>query len=126
LAVEDKFVVDQMKLFFSELYNLQNRELSIKEVLYYSSLIHLRFVHIHPFTDGNGRAARLLEKWFLTSKLGPNYWSLLSEKYYKDHQQEYYNAINLGVNFYEFNYSKCIPFLLMLPRAFENKGAQIA
>ena len=26
----------------------------------YSALIHLRFVHIHPFIDGNGRAARLL------------------------------------------------------------------
>jgi Fic family protein len=26
----------------------------------YSALIHLRLVHIHPFIDGNGRAARLL------------------------------------------------------------------
>ena len=26
----------------------------------YSALIHLRFVNIHPFIDGNGRAARLL------------------------------------------------------------------
>ena len=26
----------------------------------YSALIHLRFVNIHPFIDGNGRTARLL------------------------------------------------------------------
>jgi len=75
-------------------------------------------VHIHPFANGNGRAARLLEKWFLSSKLGHDYWSLLSEKYYKEHQAEYYNAIDIGINFYELDYSRCIPFLLMLTKSF--------
>jgi len=32
--------------------------------LFFAALIHLVFVKIHPFDDGNGRAARLLEKWF--------------------------------------------------------------
>ncbi|WP_220392957.1 Fic family protein [Chitinophaga lutea] len=33
-------------------------------------MIHLVFVKIHPRADGNGRSARLLEKWFLAVKLG--------------------------------------------------------
>jgi len=89
-------------------------ELSNSEIFYFASLIHLKFVHIHPFMDGNGRAARILEKWFLSEKLNPEMWKLTSEKYYKDNQIEYYRNINLGVNYYELNYDKCLPFLLML------------
>ncbi len=118
LAVEDKFVAEYMRLFFADVKVILQMALSVKETLYFAALAHLRFVHIHPFADGNGRAARLLEKWFLTSKLGADYWYILSEKHYKEHQQGYYNALNLGVNFYELDYAKCMPFLLMLPVSF--------
>ena len=84
-------------------------------MFYFASLIHLIFVHIHPFRDGNGRAARLIEKWFIAEKLGSKFWIMQSEKYYKEHQQEYYEKINLGVNYYELNYDNCLPFLIMLP-----------
>lgn len=118
VAVENQFVIEHMRLFFTDIESLLHSSTSIKETLYFASLIHLRFVHIHPFADGNGRAARLLEKWFLTSKLGEQYWHVLSEKYYKEHQGDYYRSINLGVNFYELDYSQCLPFLLMLPESF--------
>ena len=118
LAIEEQFVPEQMRLFFQEIAKLLKLPLSITETLYFAALIHLRGAHIHPFSDGNGRAARLLEKWFLASKLGEQYWVHLSEKYYKEHQQAYYRALNLGVNFYELDYSKCVPFLLMLPESF--------
>jgi len=119
LAVEYQYVEKHMNQLFKQILEILKTEPSIEEILYYASLIHLRFVHIHPFVDGNGRTARLLEKWFLTSMLGNNYWHLLSEKYYKDNQQQYYYNINLGVNYYELDYSKCIPFLLMLPESFK-------
>lgn len=118
LAVEDQYVASHMNDLFAQIAAILKEKNSVEEILYYASLVHLRFVHIHPFIDGNGRAARLLEKWFLATLLGSNYWSLLSEKHYKENQVKYYNNINLGVNFYELDYSGCIPFLLMLPESF--------
>lgn len=115
LAVEAEYVAAVMKSFFEEISTLLTATLTLEEVFYFASLIHLRFVHIHPFADGNGRAARLLEKWFLVQKLGKSFWNVPSEKYYKDHQADYYNNINLGVNFYELDYNRCLPFLVMLP-----------
>jgi Fic family protein len=115
LAIEEKFVGNTMKEFLSEIVALTKRKLTEEESFYFASFIHLRFVHIHPFRDGNGRAARLLEKWFLAKTLGDNFWKISSEKYYKEHQADYYKNINLGVNFYELDYSKCLPFLIMLP-----------
>jgi Fic family protein len=115
MAVEPEFVEKEMKLFFQDVEELLSSDLSEAEVFYYASLIHLRFAHIHPFQDGNGRAARLIEKWFITEKSGRNFWKIPSEEYYKENQSKYYEKINLGVNFYELNYDKCIGFLEMLP-----------
>jgi Fic family protein len=115
MSVEPEFVEKEMKLFFQDLSNLILSNLNEIEVFYFASLIHLRFAHIHPFSDGNGRAARLIEKWFVAEKLGHIFWKIPSEEYYKNNQARYYETINLGVNFYELNYDKCIGFLEMLP-----------
>jgi len=115
LAIEPEYLNETMNIFFSDVKNLLDSDLSNAQVFYFASLIHLIFLHIHPFKDGNGRAARLIEKWFITEKSGKDFWKLQSEKYYKEHQQEYYDKIDLGVNYYELNYDNCIPFLLLLP-----------
>ena len=65
--------------------------------------------------DGNGRAARILEKWFIAEKLGNEFWKIPSEEFYKNNQAEYYSAIDLGVNFYEIDYDKSLAFLKLLP-----------
>ncbi|TNE36429.1 Fic family protein, partial [bacterium] len=113
-AVEPEFVKAKMSEFFDDISNILLTDMPLEEVFYHASFIHLIFVHIHPFSDGNGRAARLLEKWFLAQKIGEIAWGIQSEKYYKEHQSEYYDNINLGVNYYELDYDRCIPFLLML------------
>ncbi len=115
LAVEPEFVKEQMTALFNSINILLNSKLSNEEAFYFASLIHLKFAHIHPFSDGNGRIARLLEKWFLVEKLGTDFWKLPSEEFYKNNQQKYYETINLGVNFYELNYDECISFLTLLP-----------
>lgn len=115
MAVEPEFVEREMDLLFKDVKELISIDLNEIEVFYFASLIHLRFAHIHPFRDGNGRAARLLEKWFITEKLGRDFWKIPSEENYKVNQAKYYETINLGVNFYELNYDRCLGFLDMLP-----------
>lgn len=117
MAVEPEFVEIEMKSFFQDLSELILSDLNEIEVFYFASLIHLRFAHIHPFRDGNGRAARLIEKWFITEKLGLDFWRIPSEEFYKKNQAKYYETINLGVNYYELNYDKCVRFLEMLPNS---------
>lgn len=56
--------------FFEDLNVLLNADLSFEQSLFFASQLHLILVKIHPFEDGNGRTARLLEKWFLAEKLG--------------------------------------------------------
>ncbi len=79
-------------------------------------MIHLVFVKIHPWNDGNGRSARLIEKWFIAQKAGEKAWFIQSEKYYYQLHETYYNNIRrLGLEYPELDYSKAMPFLLMLP-----------
>jgi Fic family protein len=110
---------DRVSVELSKLYNdivsLINIELTIEETFFFASLIHLVFVKIHPFDDGNGRTARLIEKWFLAQKLGDKAWYLQSEKYYYNQYQTYYKNIRLlGLEYELLDYSKALPFLLML------------
>lgn len=108
----------EMKKLYNDIAQLINTDLDIKEVFFFASLIHLVFVKIHPFNDGNGRTARLLEKWFLAQKLGPNAWFLQSEKYYYDQHNTYCKNIRaLGLEYDQLDYDKALPFLKMLPQS---------
>lgn len=113
LAIEAEYVWQKMKDLFDDIHNLLSQNISQEEVFYYASLAHLVFVHIHPFADGNGRTARLLEKWFLSSKLWIDFWKLPLEAIYKEKRNLYYKNINLWVNYYELDYKKSLPFILM-------------
>ena len=117
LAIEPHYVKLEVKKLFEDIYRLINRKLTYSEIFYYASFIHLVSVKIHPFMDGNGRISRLLEKWFLSKKLGERAWYLQSERYYFKKRESYYKNVHLGVNYYELDYSKCLPFLLMLPES---------
>jgi Fic family protein len=108
-------VSKEMTLFFEDVNQLLKAPLPFEECFYYASLIHLAFVKIHPWNDGNGRTARLLEKWFLTEKLGEKAWFVQSEKqYYKQHQTYYKNLRILGLEYENLDYLKALPFLKML------------
>lgn len=111
-------VETEMNKFYNDISVLLNKDLPIEEVFYYASLIHLVFVKIHPWNDGNGRTARLLEKWFLAQKLDEKAWFLQSEKMYYHHHDTYYKNIRLlGLEYAELDYKQALSFLLMLPSA---------
>jgi len=112
----------EMKKFFSDMDLLLSEKMNYEEVFFFAAMVHLIFVKIHPWNDGNGRSARLIEKWFLAQKLGPKAWFVQSEKmYYNQHQNYYKNLRRLGLEYGELNYGKALPFLLMLPTAVVNK-----
>lgn len=120
-AAMSSIVASEFEDFWAQLNGLLLKDLSIQEVFYYASLIHLIFVKIHPFNDGNGRAGRLLEKWFLNSMLGEKAWYIGSEHYYYNNLQTYYNNLaRMGLFYDELDYEKSIPFLRMLPEAIGN------
>jgi Fic family protein len=114
VAAAPSIVKAETEKLFEDISFLIATELSIKEVFYYAALIHLVFLKIHPFQDGNGRSSRLLEKWFLAQKLGNEAWFIASEKYYYDNLKDYYKNVHIGVDYESLNYNRCIPFLLML------------
>ena len=57
-----------------------------------SSVFHYEFEFIHPFSDGNGRMGRLWQTLIL-SQWHPLFLSLPLESVIKDHQQQYYQAL---------------------------------
>jgi len=111
-------VASEMEKFYADLTKLLSEPLTIQETFFFASMLHLVFVKIHPWNDGNGRSARLIEKWFLAQKLGPKAWFIQSEKYYyTQHQLYYQNIRQLGIEYPTLDYSQALPFLLMLPQA---------
>lgn len=111
-------VPNEMDKFYLDIDVLLKKDMSTFEVFFYAAVLHLVFVKIHPWNDGNGRSARLIEKWFLAQKLGKKAWFIQSEKnYYLHHQTYYKNIRTLGLEYIDLDYSKALPFLLMLPKA---------
>lgn len=114
VAASPGLVNAEMEKLFRDIRRLQDKALNSFEIFYYASLIHLIFVKIHPFQDGNGRTARLLEKWFLLEKIGEKAHSIQLEKNYYINLAAYYKNIQqLGLEYENLDYKKSLNFLLM-------------
>jgi Fic family protein len=113
-AAEPNIVKSETEKLFLDILILLKDNLSLPEIFYYAAYVHLVFVKIHPFQDGNERTARLIEKWFLIEKLGKKIISVELEKnYYKNLSNYYKNIRKLGLEYAGIDYSKSLDFLAM-------------
>lgn len=76
-----------------------------------AGLIHAQFETIHPFTDGNGRAGRMLTTFFLWKVGLLERPVLFLSSYFKKHQKIYYEKL-AGYNSEDGRISEWIDFFL--------------
>ena len=88
MAPPPEFVPEQMQTLFSWM----RAEKDIVHPLILSSVFHYEFVFIHPFSDGNGRMARLWQTALL-SEWNPVFRYLPLESQIHNYQDDYYAAI---------------------------------
>ncbi len=82
-----------------DLVGFVHAELDQLDPLILAGLFHKQFVVIHPFTDGNGRTARLATKQLLAG-LGINLFQLLSfENYYNQNVTRYFEMVGVRGNY---------------------------
>ena len=122
VASSPEIVKGELDKLFQDIDLLLKADLNDFEIFYYAALIHLVFVKIHPFQDGNGRTARLLEKWFLIEKIGEKATAVQLEKYYYTNLKDYYSNIKkLGLEYEDLDYNKSLDFLLMTVSSLNEK-----
>lgn len=119
LALEQHLVPTELHNLFAIIDELLKKPVRPMESFFWASWLHLMMALIHPFADGNGRIARLCEKWFLVKKLGKMAVFLPSEENYWKNRPDYYAALKLGVNYWEVDFKKSGPFINLLPGALE-------
>jgi Fic family protein len=113
--------VNAVKGLFDEIEGELGNDKSVEKIFFLASVLHLKLAHIHPFADGNGRVCCLVEKWFLAAHLGEVAFYIPTEVFYKTYRSQYYQNINLGSSYLDLDYSKSLPFLLMLPESLKSE-----
>ena len=122
VATEPTKVKSELDKLFNDIKKLQTAKLDDFEVFYYAAYIHLVFVKIHPFQDGNGRAARLIEKWFLIEQINDKATAVQLEKnYFKNLERYYSNIKKMGIEYETLDYSKALDFLVMTAKGLETQ-----
>ncbi len=90
MAPPPKFVPKLMR----ELFDWMEHNQDEVHPLIMSSIFHYEFVFIHPFSDGNGRMARLWHT-ILLNQWNPIFAYIPLESQIQQFQNEYYNAISI-------------------------------
>jgi len=122
VAASSDVIGSELSKLFHDISLLNRADLDPFELFYYAAFIHLVFVKIHPFQDGNGRTARLIEKWFLLERLGQKAITIQLEKnYYKRLRDYYKNIRKIGLEYNELDYLKSLDFLLMTVQGIDSQ-----
>jgi len=121
IAPQAYLVHELMEQLFEWLKN------SDEHILLKSCIFHYEFEFIHPFIDGNGRIGRLWQSVILY-KHNSLFASLPTESIVRDHQEEYYKALEdsttLGEStpFIEFMLEMILQTIIKFGNEVGNKG----
>ena len=77
----------ELDILLKEFFSWYNQNKEKLHPLGLAALVHLKFVSIHPFSDGNGRISRILMNFILNQRGYP----MLNVKY--SNRDSYYNAL---------------------------------
>lgn len=102
---------EQVSELINGLFNWMKKRKNDIHPLILSSVFHYEFVFIHPFSDGNGRTARLWQNIIL-SKWKEIFEYMPIESKIKKYQNDYYESINYCNK--EGNSTKFIEFMLKM------------
>jgi len=102
---------NRVPLLINDLFARMKRNKKQIHPLILSSVFHYEFVFIHPFSDGNGRTARLWQNLILYNWKNIFQYIPIESKIYK-YQNDYYNAIDYCNK--KGNSTKFIEFILKM------------
>jgi Fic family protein len=83
--------------WMKESFRYQEGKQSFPEQVIQAVVAHIYIAMIHPFGDGNGRTARLIEFYILLRAGLPDIASHILSNHYNDTRQEYYRQFDLCV-----------------------------
>ena len=90
-----------VKYLINELIIFANGNKDLIDPLILAGIFHKQFVIIHPFTNGNGRTARLITKLLLAA-MGLDTFNLFSfENYYNNNVSKYFEMVGVIGNYYD-------------------------
>jgi Fic family protein len=94
---------DKVENLLKNLFFWLNNEGKELHPILLAGIFHYEFISIHPFSDGNGRATRLLTK-LLLSLYNYNFkGTLVLDNYYAQNRFAYYQALSQGKTYLERN-----------------------
>ena len=83
--------------WMKESFRYEEGKQSFSEQVIQAIVAHVYIAMIHPFGDGNGRTARLIEFYILLRAGLPDIASHILSNHYNDTRQEYYRQLDLCV-----------------------------
>lgn len=93
--------VKDVEPLMEDLVSFENNNRNRIDALILAGIFHKQMVLIHPFTDGNGRTARLATK-VLLDQMGLDTFNLFSfENYYNKNVTKYFRSVGEFGNYYD-------------------------
>ena len=84
---------EKLPAYMSELISFINRDDDLDQVIK-SIVVHYYFAYLHPYFDGNGRMARLLQMWYLVQKGYSQVMFIPFSAFINESKGEYYKAFS--------------------------------